>query len=145
MTNTQLETASDQGAAPLTLGAITHVALTVSDLPRSVAWYQRLVGAEPALDEDTGPFHHTVFALGGTLLGLHAFPDPVSGPAFDPRRPGLDHVAFTVADRAELVRWSERLDELGVAYSEIVDAHYGSGLSFKDPDGLALELFCPPA
>src|SRR5690349_3495198 len=74
MTNTQLETASDQGAAPLTLGAITHVALTVSDLPRSVAWYQRLVGAEPALDEDTGPFHHTVFALGGTLLGLHAFP-----------------------------------------------------------------------
>jgi glyoxylase I family protein len=145
MTNTQLDSPSVQGGAPLTLGAITHVALTVSDLAASVAWYQRLVGAEPALDENTGPFHHTVFALGDTLLGLHSFPDPVDGPAFDPRRPGLDHVAFSVTDRAELVRWRDRLDELGVAYSEIVDAHYGSGLSFMDPDGLALELFCPPA
>jgi glyoxylase I family protein len=145
MTNTQLDSTSVEGAAPLTLGAITHVALTVSDLETSVAWYRKLVDAEPALDENTGPFHHTVFALGGTLLGLHSFPDPVDGPAFDPRRPGLDHVAFSVTDRAELVRWRDRLDELGVAYSEIVDAHYGSGLSFKDPDGLALELFCPPA
>jgi catechol 2,3-dioxygenase-like lactoylglutathione lyase family enzyme len=131
--------------APLSLGAITHVALTVSDLAASVEWYQRLVGADPVLDEDTGPFHHTVFALGSTLLGLHAFPDPVSGPAFDPRRPGLDHLAFGVADRTELERWRSRLDELGVTWSDIVDAHYGSGLSFKDPDGLALELFCPPA
>jgi glyoxylase I family protein len=145
MTNTQLDNPSVEGAAPLTLGAITHVALTVSDLAASVAWYQRLVGSDAVLDENTGPFHHTVFALGGTLLGLHSFPDPVDGPSFDPRRPGLDHVAFTVADRAELVRWGARLDELGVAYSEIVDAHYGSGISFKDPDGLALELFCPPA
>jgi glyoxylase I family protein len=145
MSNSQVDSPPVEGTAPLTLGAITHVALTVSNLPASVAWYQRLVGAEPALDENTGPFHHTVFALGGTLLGLHTFPDPVNGPAFDPRRPGLDHVAFSVADRDELVRWRGRLDELGVAYSEIIDAPYGSGLSFKDPDGLALELFCPPA
>jgi hypothetical protein len=27
----------------------------------------------------------------------------------------------------------------------VKDAHYGSGLSFKDPDGLPLELFCAPA
>jgi glyoxylase I family protein len=26
-----------------------------------------------------------------------------------------------------------------------VDAHYGSGLSFRDPDGIALEFFAPPA
>jgi len=25
-----------------------------------------------------------------------------------------------------------------------VDAHYGSGLAFKDPDGIPLELFAPP-
>lgn len=136
-------TGSVSDAAP-TLRTITHVALTVSDLPASVEWYRRLVGADPVLDEDTGPFHHTVFALGDTLLGLHSFPDPVSGPDFDPRRPGLDHLAFGVADRAELKRWQDRLDELGVETAGIVDAHYGSGLSFKDPDGLALELFCPP-
>jgi hypothetical protein len=38
-----------------------------------------------------------------------------------------------------------RLDELGVAYSDIVDASYGSGLSFRDPDNIALELFAPRA
>ena len=38
-----------------------------------------------------------------------------------------------------------RLDALGVAHGEIVDAGYGSGLSFRDPDNIALELFAPPA
>jgi hypothetical protein len=33
---------------------------------------------------------------------------------------------------------------MGVRHGEIVDAHYGSALSFKDPDGLPLEVFCPP-
>jgi hypothetical protein len=25
-----------------------------------------------------------------------------------------------------------------------VDAHYGSGVSFRDPDNIALEFFAPP-
>ena len=37
------------------LGAITHVALTVRDLGVSVPWYRAVTGAEPVLDEDTGP------------------------------------------------------------------------------------------
>ena len=126
------------------LGAITHVALTVHDLDVSVPWYRAVTGAEPVLDEDTGPFRHVVFALGDTLLGLHAFPDAVHDVAFDPRRPGLDHVAFGCADPDELSAWATRLDDLGIDHGEVVDAHYGHGLAFTDPDGLALELFCPP-
>jgi len=38
-----------------------------------------------------------------------------------------------------------RLDELGVAHSGIKHAHYGSGISFRDPDNIALEFFAPPA
>ena len=34
---------------------------------------------------------------------------------FDERRPGLDHIAFGVGSRQELVAWAGRLDELGVA------------------------------
>ena len=64
---------------------------------------------------------------------------------FDEHRPGLDHLSFGCADRAELETWAARLDELGIAHGGIVDAHYGSGLSFRDPDGIALELFAPPA
>ena len=55
--------------------AITHVALTVSDLGRSRPWYQQLFGSDPLIDEDTGPFHHVVWLMGGTLVGIHQFPD----------------------------------------------------------------------
>jgi glyoxylase I family protein len=126
-----------------TFPTITHVAVTVSDLDRSVPWYTELFGADPVLDEDTGPFRHVVYALGDALFGLHQFPDPERG-AFDERRPGLDHVAFGVDDRQELEKWAGQLSELGIDHGGIVDAHYGSGLSFRDPDGIALELFAPP-
>jgi catechol-2,3-dioxygenase len=99
------------------------------------------------LDEDTDPdFHHTVYLLASnTLLGLHQHGTPAPEGDVSEYRVGLDHVAFGVADRAELERWARRLDELGVAHGEIKDASYGSGLSFRDSDGIALELFAPPA
>lgn len=126
---------------------ITHLAVTVSDLQRSTAWYGALFDSEPVLDEDVdaGRFHHTVFALGGgQLFGLHRHVDSMAG-AFDERRAGLDHVSFACTDRAELEGWVKRLDDLGYAHGGIVDAHYGSGLSFRDPDGIALEFFAPPS
>jgi len=129
-----------------TFPSLTHVAVTVSDLGVSVPWYSELFGAEAVLDEDTGPFRHVVFALdGGMLFGLHGFPNRPWMTEYDPRRPGLDHVAFACGERAELEQWQGRLDELGVKHDGIVDAHYGSGLSFKDPDGVPLEFFAPPA
>ena len=131
--------------ATTTMPAITHVAVTVTDLAASEAWYTKVLGVEPVLDEDTGPFRHIVYPLGATLLGLHGFPELASNESFDERRPGLDHIAFGCASRDELVDWAARLDELGVAHGDIVDAGYGSGLSFRDPDNIALELFAPPA
>ena len=126
---------------------LTHIAVTVTDLARSTAWYAELFGTAPVLDEDVdaGAFHHTVFALGGgQLFGLHKHQEAGAAP-FDEHSPGLDHVAFSCGDRAELEKWGSRLDELGVVHGEIVDAPYGSGLSFRDPDGIALEFFAPPA
>src|SRR5437588_12035675 len=102
--------------------AISHVAVTGSDLSRSRAWYQRLFDSEPVLDEDTGPFHHVVWLVGGTLLGIHQFPDLESAEPFNERRIGLDHVAFACASRGELEQWEARLNELGVANGGIVDA-----------------------
>ena len=124
--------------------AITHVAFTVSDLDRSVPWYEALFGSKPVLDEDTGPFRHVVWVVGGTLVGLHQFPDLVSAAPFDERRIGLDHLSFACSDRAELGEWEARLNELGIANGGILDASYGSGVSFRDPDNIALEFFAPP-
>ena len=124
--------------------AITHVALTVSNLDRSVPWYEALFGSKPVLDEDTGPFRHVVWLVGGTLVGLHQFPDLADAAPFNERTVGLDHLAFACATRAELEDWERRLNELGIANGGLLDAPYGSGLSFRDPDNIALEFFAPP-
>jgi catechol 2,3-dioxygenase-like lactoylglutathione lyase family enzyme len=126
---------------------LNHVALTVRDLAISVPWYEALFDAEPVIDEDTDPdMHHTVYLLGhGTLFGLHQHDTPAPDETFSEFRVGLDHVAFGCADREELEKWAGRLDEIGVDHGDIKDAGYGSGLSFRDPDGIALEFFAPPS
>ena len=125
---------------------LTHVAITVRDLSVSAPWYRRLIGAEPVIDEDTDAgYRHVVFALeNDTLLGLHQHTQPAPREEFSELRVGLDHVAFACPSREELEKWAGRLDELGVEHGGVVDASYGSGLSFRDPDGSALEFFAPP-
>lgn len=127
--------------------AITHVALTVRDITVSRPWYRRLFGAEPVLDEDSGSgFHHAVWMLdNGTLLGIHQHERRAPDERFSEFRVGLDHVGFACSSRDELLSWMDRLHELGITHGGIVDAAYGSGLSFRDPDGIALEFFAPPA
>jgi glyoxylase I family protein len=129
-----------------TLPPLTHVALTVRDLATSVPWYESLLDAKPVLDEDTDPdMHHTVYLMGsGTLLGLHQHAKTAPDKPFSEFDVGLDHIAFGCADRAELQTWADRLDELGIAHGGIKDAAYGSGVSFRDPDGIPLEFFAPP-
>jgi catechol-2,3-dioxygenase len=125
---------------------ITHVALTVRDITVSQPWYQRLIGSDPVLDEDSaGGYHHVVWMLdNGTLVGIHQHERRAPEESFSEFRVGLDHVGFACADRGELQKWMGRLNELGIAHGGIVDAGYGSGLSFRDPDGIALEFFAPP-
>src|SRR5215211_1731375 len=137
----------DRGDPVSSFPPITHVALTVRDLSVSVPWYEALLGAKPVLDEDTDPdFHHTVYLVGeGQLIGLHQHAQPAPEEGFSEFRIGLDHVAFGCANREELENWVRRLDELGIAHGGIKDATYGSGVSFRDPDGIALEFFAPPS
>jgi catechol 2,3-dioxygenase-like lactoylglutathione lyase family enzyme len=125
---------------------VSHVVITVTDLGVSRPWYRNLFGVDPVIDEDTGSFHHTVFPLpGGVLISLHEFKPDLAhkGPA-DEFHPGLDHIAFGVANRGELETWAKRLDELGIGHGKIIDESYGSGLAFRDPDNIQLEFFAPP-
>lgn len=126
--------------------ALAHVAVTVSDLPVSIAWYTRLFDTPPVLDEDdeSGAFHHAVFALeGGTLFGVHAHLGTAPENRFDERQVGLDHIAFGCA-ASDLPKWRDRLESLDIAHGGIKAARYGSGISFRDPDNIALEFFAAP-
>jgi catechol 2,3-dioxygenase-like lactoylglutathione lyase family enzyme len=126
--------------------ALNHVAVTVRDIDVSGPWYRRLLGSDPVLDEHTeAGFRHLVWLLaGGMVFGIHQHDRQAPDEKFSEFRVGLDHVGFGCASRAELETWVTRLNELGVEHGDVVDAPYGSGLSFRDPDGIALELFAPP-
>jgi catechol 2,3-dioxygenase-like lactoylglutathione lyase family enzyme len=123
---------------------LAHVAVTVKDLDVSRPWYEKLIGAKAVLDEDAGSFYHVVWLLdGGTLFAIHKQANPQPGD-YTELQPGLDHVGFGVANRGDLEKWESKLNELGIKNGGIVDAPYGSGLSFRDPDNIALEFFAPP-
>jgi glyoxylase I family protein len=115
------------------LGPVHHVSLSVSDLHRSEPWYARAFGLT-RVDGEVAPdgSGHVVLVSpdGGWTLSL------TGGAA-----PRVDHVAFTCRDRAQLVRWQDRLAERDLTPGSITDAPYGSGFVVRDPDGLELELF----
>jgi glyoxylase I family protein len=118
----------------------THFALTVSDLDRSVAWYETLIGAAPFFVGDEPTFRFAVWLE--PVFGLHQHhSESEDKEAFDEHRLGLDHIAFGCASRNELEEWLERLEELEIEHGEIVDAFYGSALAFRDPDNIQLEFF----
>jgi glyoxylase I family protein len=127
-----------------------HVRLTVSDIDRSRAFYDRVFGLPVAFeipqdaDETTREtlwflFGGVIYQVGSCLFGLR----PVGTDRFDEDRVGLDHLAFEVADRAALEDAARTLDELGVGHGEIKDLGMADMLEFRDPDNIALELWAP--
>ena len=123
----------------------SHLALTVSDLDRSKQWYTSVLDWQMlAEDTDENEIRLAYGILpGGIGIGLRQHPQG-SGDAFAPERTGLDHASFGVGSREDLASFERQLAERGATYSPIVDAPYGSVLSFKDPDGIALEALAPP-
>jgi glyoxylase I family protein len=123
-----------------------HVTLSVRDHDRSVGWYAAVLGFKPAATEATNQWIRTlcVHPGSGTILVLQQNLAG-NGAEFDERQPGLDHLALSVPGRPELEAWQQRLDSLSVAYTPIADTGRGGlAVNFRDPDGIALELFSRP-
>jgi glyoxylase I family protein len=125
------------------LMSINHVAITVTDLERSVPWYEEVFGFTKLM-EDTHPDGTGYFVLLGSptlsvLVGLHVHPGNRHEP-FSEVRTGLDHIGFTVADHAALEAWEARLSELGIEHSPVNDQALYSVVVFRDPDNIQLEF-----
>lgn len=119
-----------------------HVALNVTDLDRSIAFYGALFDFDVlARSQD-----ERAWALLGNGGALSVALWQQSDGEFATALPGLHHLSFEVAD-VEAVRAAERtLEELGVefAYDGIVAHGEGApsgGVFFSDPDGVRLEIY----
>ncbi len=127
----------------------SHVRLTVTDIARSGAFYERVFGftvayEAPLEDADQATkdalgflFGGVIYSFGaGNLLGLR--PVAPIGDAFDEDRVGLDHLAFRLSSRGDLDTAIGALDELGVGHSGRKDLGLMWILEFRDPDGAPL-------
>ena len=121
----------------LRVEGLDHVALTVRDIARSVAWYQDVLGLERRYEEVWGDFPAVVGA-GTTALAL--FPTSVAEPAPPPGREVLSvrHIAFRV-DRATFDRARGHLEARGIT-ATFEDHSAAHSLYFADPDGHRLEI-----
>lgn len=137
---------------PYAVTGYAHVRLTVTDIARSRAFYDDVfafpVAFEVPADADDATREQLAFLYGGViyevpggLFGLR--PVAPAGDRFDTDRVGLDHISFSVADRDDLDAAAARLDELGIDHAPVKDIGVGHLLEFRDPDGIALELYSP--
>ena len=109
----------------------TH--LTVTDLDRSVDFYERSIGLRQHRRDDG------VAALGGggeDLLVLHE--EPGARPAG--RHAGLYHVALLHPSRLELARAAQRLAATRTPIEGASDHGISEAIYLSDPDGNGLEL-----
>ena len=143
-----------------------HTGFTVSDLDRSLAFYRDLLGFEVVMRQEK---------QGGYLAAIVGYPDahvrmahvelPTRTTAsscsstwprsrsraeIEPRTIGPTHVCLIVADLPARLR--RRLRQAGVDsfFSPPVEVDTGANagglaLYLRDPDGIILELFQPPA
>jgi catechol 2,3-dioxygenase-like lactoylglutathione lyase family enzyme len=125
--------------------------LTVTDLPRGVAWYRQLLDMSIRREYEPPDGRQGDACLvephSGLEIGLVEYRDRPGEP-FDEFRTGLDHLEFLVAKRTDLDDRVDRLDALGIAHSGVKEPSYTPNaiLTFRDPDNIQLEFFwrAPP-
>lgn len=119
---------------------VHHVALRCADLARSRSFYIDTLGFPSILETES----LVIFLAGGTAFGLRG-PDASTpaGDVFSPFRVGLDHVALTCGDEAELRRVAAALEAAGIENTGIrLDETLGKRyVAFKDPDRIAWEFY----
>jgi lactoylglutathione lyase len=122
---------------------VGHVGVNVTDLDRSITFYQRVFGLDlPQAPDPADPHRYARLTRDGELV-LTLWPQ--SAGSFRSDTPGLHHLAFQVATPAEVERARDVLEELGArfAYDGVVphrDGAESGGLFFFDPDGTRLEI-----
>jgi glyoxylase I family protein len=121
---------------------VDHIYLTVSDMVRSLAFYDTVLGLLDfrALDAPIGGDPHRHYFNKVMQISIR----PARGGTHDPYAPGLHHLCLQVADKAAVDRIARLLRDAGIEISEpalypqYADDYYA--IFFDDPDGIRHEI-----
>jgi catechol 2,3-dioxygenase len=114
--------------------SVGAVHLTVSDLGRSLGYYQASVGLE-VLEEGAG---RASLGAGGRKL-LVLVEEPGARPAAGST--GLYHFALLVPERVDLARWLAHAARKRVPLVGLSDHFVSEALYLSDPDGHGIEIY----
>ena len=123
------------------LHGIHHIKFAVSDLDRSLAFYERALGARRVAAWDHRHADGTRYAVIlevpdlGTHLELRLDPEQAV------RQRGFDPITIAVRDRGALEEWADYLDATAIEHSPILAAIQAWLVVFTDPDGRRLRLY----
>jgi catechol 2,3-dioxygenase-like lactoylglutathione lyase family enzyme len=161
---TDISQTAGGGVRPGHLRGVYHTGFTVSDLERSLAFYQGLLGMTlVARQEGQRPYLAVITGFADVYLKtafLKATPEsehvlelleysshPGEPTVRDTNRPGNGHLCFVVEDIEVLHR---ELSAQGVEFisaPELITSGVNQGgraCYLRDPDGFTIELFQPP-
>lgn len=82
----------------------------------------------------------TIFAMDGGGPGKELHVREVTGRAGYPGHGGVHHVAFRLHNDKEQLGWLQRLNQVGVGNSGVVDRYYFKSLYFRISNGILFEL-----
>lgn len=133
----------------MTRGFVHHIDLSVTDLARSRAFYQAVLGHMGYLaGEDYGGRGQDYDLRVGAdfcSIGIRVSEGPNAARAHDRYAPGLHHLAWSAGSREDVDALYALLKRIGATVLDPPADYpqYGAGyyaLFFADPDGLKLEF-----
>lgn len=121
-----------------------HITLISSNAQRTVDFYTQVLGLrliKKTVNFDDPGSYHLYFGdeMGrpGTAVTFFEWPNAPRG---NPGIGGTLHFALRVADRAGLVKWQRRLEDMRVPVQGPFEHDAFASITFNDPDGTRLEI-----